>query len=224
MRTAATTTIKAPVSNSTKTTTNTISNTTSTTTISALASCISGLQEVAIPNGNFSTGTYADWNITGYGFSSEPLNLTNANKNGGYYGAPWSNYGNNTFAATTFQKGLAVQPGNLTSKPFLVTEPFLNFKIVSSQNNDIYVEILHNGKPAIVAHYNTYAAPGNPNPQTTFENASIPLSTLLCQNVSIRVVFVATGLSTTQYIAVTGFYLSKTPTYTPGIVVNQTLV
>ncbi|MEM4034772.1 MAG: hypothetical protein QW257_02485 [Candidatus Micrarchaeaceae archaeon] len=192
------------------------------TTISPIAVCISSLQTVPISNGNFSTGTYADWNVTGYGFGSAPLNLTNANKQGGYYAAPWSNFGNNTFAATTFQKGLAVQPGNLTSNPFLVTEPFLNFKVISSQNDNIYIEILQAGKPRIIVHYNTYAAPGNINAESTFENASIPLSTLACKNVSIRLVFIATGTSTTNYLAATDFYLSKTPVSTPGIVINQT--
>jgi len=203
-------------SSKTSTTTTTIS------PITVIASCLSNKAVVPIPNGNFSTGTYADWNVTGAGFSLAPINLTYANKNYGYYGAPWSNFGNNTFAATTYQKGLAVQPGNLTSSAFEVTEPFLNFKIVSPQNDLIYVEILYQGKPVIVVHYNTYNVPGNPNPQTTFENASIPVATLLCKNVSVRIVTDEVGLSTTSYVAVTGFYLSKTPISTPGIVVNTT--
>lgn len=227
------TTSKAYVKPATTTTTTTIpsnrlanvsinmsKNTTSPITV--VASCLSSKPTMPIPNGNFSTGTYLDWYETGYGFGSAPLNLTSANEHGGYYGAPWNNFGNNTYAATTFQKGLAVQPGNLTSAPFEVTEPFLNFKIISSQDNNIYVEILEHNKPVIVVHYNTYAAPGNLNAQSTFENASIPLASLLCKNVSIRLVFVATGLSTTKYMAATGFYLSKTPVETPGIVVNET--
>ena len=159
---------------------------------------MSNLPAVPVPNGNFSTGTFADWNVSGPGFGTAPLNLTQANKNAGYYSAPWSNFGNNTFAATTFEKGLAVQPGNITSAP-----------------------ILHDGKPAIVVHYNTYAASSS-NAQSTFQNASIPLATLLCKNVSIKVVAIATGISTTNFVAVTGFQLSKTPRATPGIVVNET--
>ncbi|MGC8629334.1 MAG: hypothetical protein ACP5T4_03975 [Candidatus Micrarchaeia archaeon] len=201
--------------------TSTTSTSTTALPITVIASCMSNLPAVPVPNGNFSTGTFADWNVSGPGFGTAPLNLTLANKNVGYYSAPWSNFGNNTFAATTFEKGLAVQPGNITSAPFQVTEPFLNFKIISPSYSLIYVEILHDGKPAIVVHYNTYAASSS-NAQSTFQNASIPLATLLCKNVSIRVVAIATGISTTNFVAVTGFQLSKTPRATPGIVVNET--
>ncbi len=205
-------------------TTTTTQTTTVNSSLTKVASCLSSSPVVAIPNGNFSSGTYADWVATGYGFGSAPLNLTWANEKGDYYGAPWSGFGNNTFAATTFQKGLAIQPGNLTSKPFEVVLPFLNFKIISPLNNLVYIEILKDNKPAIVAHFNTYAVPGNINAQSTFENASIFLGNLLCQNVSIRVVFVGTGLSTTQFIAVTGFYLSSKPVSAPNVTVNETVV
>ncbi len=64
------------------------SSTTVTTTINSslnkVAYCLSSRPIVQLPNGNFSTGTYEDWNVTEYGFSSAPLNLTWANKKGAY--------------------------------------------------------------------------------------------------------------------------------------------
>lgn len=218
---------------STTTTANVIKNKTTTTTVIATASTTISSQNVCpspnatqkISNGNFGTGTYYAWNVTANGFGEFPLNITYANNNGGYYGAPWSGYSGNFAASTTRGSSLSVQNGNLTSQPFLITEPFLNFKIVSPQNNFLYVEILQNNTPIIVTHYNTYLAPGNINPWTTFENASIPLGIHLCQNVSIRVVADVVGGSQQklEYIAVTGFYLSSTSVATPGIVISQTL-
>ncbi|MEM4097960.1 MAG: hypothetical protein QXS81_04670, partial [Candidatus Micrarchaeaceae archaeon] len=112
-KTTASTTV--PVSTTTKTTS-------ASTTIFSL--CTSANATVPIPNGNFSTGTYADWHVTGYGFGTAPLNITYANNNGGYYNHTWTGI-NNTFIATTFHGGLALQPGNITSSIFKVVEPYL---------------------------------------------------------------------------------------------------
>jgi hypothetical protein len=196
------------------------------TTTIYYASCISTKATVAIPNGNFSTGTYANWSATGPGFGSKPFNLTSANSDGAYYGAKWSGY-NGTFAATTYTTGISLQAGNLTSDPFAVSELYLNFKLVSSQSAQLYVQVLKDGVPEITAHYNTYASPKNvQNPQSTFVNASIPLGTLLCKNVSIKLVAGVTGSSSNGkgYIAATGFYLSKTPATNATQPVNQTIV
>ncbi len=215
-----------PKTNSTKTSkTNTSSvsvsgTSTSKNETSYPLSCLSSKENESIPNGNFSQG-YTNWNLTGEGFIG-PLNLTYANEKGYYLVAPWTNYGKDNFAATNDRFGMTVA-GNITSAPFLVDEPFLNFKIISPENQLIYVEILHNGKPVIIVHYNTYNAAGNKAGPSTFENASIPLSAFLCQNVSIRVVGGYTSTSGTGYIAVTGFYLSKESFNTPGIVVNETI-
>jgi len=86
------------------------------------------------------------------------------------------------------------------------------------------VEILKNQTPVIVAHFNTYAVPGNTNGQSTFENASIFLGDLLCQNVSVRIVFLETGSTTTNFVAVTGFYLSSKPVSAPNVLVNETVL
>lgn len=171
-----------------------------------------------ILNGNFSTGTYYGWIVTNPGFGNAPLNITKLNEEGDYYGSPWNNYGNDNFMATTFEKGIAIAPGNITSEPFVVEEPFLNFKMISPLNNYIYVEILRNGTPVEKAHFDTYNA--SYSGQTTFENESIPLESFACQNVSVRVVFNNVGTSETKYVAVTGFYLSKLPTLTNGTLVS----
>jgi len=222
-----------PISfSSTTTTANTAQNKTITTTLPTVSTtvssrynnCPSTSATQKISNGDFGTGTFYAWNVTGTGFGTFPLNITYANKNGGYYGAPWSGY-SGAFAASTYHGGLSVQNGNLTSQTFLITEPFLNFKIVSPQNNFLYIEILQNNTPIIITHYNTYLAPGNTNPWTTFENASIPLGIHLCQNASIRIVAGVVGgaQQKLEYIAATAFYLSNTSIATPGIVIEQTL-
>lgn len=201
----------------------TTSNTTSTTTI--YGSCVSGQPTAEIFNGNFATGNYTGWNTTGYGFGTAPLNLTYANEHRDYYNASWAGY-NGVFVGTTYQGGLNLRYGNLTSDTFKVTEPYLNFKIVSPSNDALYVEIISGGKPFIVTHYNTYNVPGNPSGPSTFYNASIPLATLICQNVTVRAVaqVVGNNVNHLQYIAVGDFQLSKTAHETPGIVVNQTIV
>ncbi|MDE1767962.1 MAG: hypothetical protein KGH62_01205, partial [Candidatus Micrarchaeota archaeon] len=140
-----------------------------------------------------------------------------------YYESPWAGY-NGTYFATTYREGTLVATGNLTSNPFVVTEPYLNFKVVSPQNNFLYVEILHNGAPALTVHLNTYSVQGNLNSTSTFQNASILMVPFLCQNVQIRIVadVVGTTENTYQFIAVTNFTQAKRPILTQGIIVNQT--
>ncbi len=216
-------------SSSVPTTANTTSTTVQTTTTIYYSSCLSKNPEVPVANGDFSTGTYAGWNESGPGFGAGPLNLSAENNNTdknytGYYGSlPWNGY-NGEYAASSFQTGLALQAGNLTSMPFQVTELFLNFKIVSSQSSKLYVEILENNTPEVVTHFNTYSA-NVTSPQSTFLNGTMPIGTLLCQNVSIRVVAGLTGESRegVGYIAIGDFYMSNNPVYTKGIVSNQTI-
>ncbi len=222
-KTLSSTTTIAGIS-TTSTTINMTSNSTNTTT-TIYGSCISGQKTALIFNGNFATGNYTGWNVSGYGFGTNPINLTYANKYHFYYNGSWSGY-NGTFAATTYQYGINLRFGNLTSDPFKVTEPYLNFRVVSPENANLYVEVLSGGKPFIVTHYNTYNVPGNPSGPSTFYNASIPMATLLCQNVTVRAVAEVVGNSVNhlQYLAVGDFYMSKTQVQTPGIVVNQTIV
>ncbi|MGC8647898.1 MAG: hypothetical protein ACP5SJ_00155 [Candidatus Micrarchaeia archaeon] len=163
-----------------------------------------------IYNGNFGTGHYTGWNVTGKGFGAKPLNITYANSNASrcYLGQPWSNY-NGTFFATTFNCGTSVSPGNLTSSLFYANSPFLNFKIISPAENGLYVEILYKGSPAIVAHFNTFNSSAGAKSSSTFANATIPLTTVIGKPVQIRVV--ANTLEMQRFIAVGDFVLSSTP-------------
>ncbi len=193
-----------------------------TTSIIPVGSCLSPLQDVPLKNGDFATGDYSYWNATGTGFGTAPFNLTAANQNGAYYNHTWEGY-NGTFVATTYEGGINVEAGNLTSHKFEVIEPYLNFKIVSPENNDLYIQILSSSDdPLITTHYNTYAARNNTFAPSQFVNASIALSAFLCQNVSIKVVASVVGgaADREQYIAVGDFTLGKTPVQTPGIIVS----
>jgi len=221
--TTATTSVPQNSTNVTSTTTMSQNSTLPTTSV-YFSQCQSKNATENILNGDFSTGSYYGWNATGPGFGSTPLNLTHANAAGGYYSAPWSGYAG-SYVATTYQGGLSLQNGNLTSRPFEVTEPYLNFRIISPQSNQIYIEILQ-GTKSSKYWYNTYNASNSANAASEFVNASIPLldTTFFCQNVSIRIVSGSVGTtSNLNYIAVGDFYMSKTPKSTPGILVNQSL-
>ena len=202
--------------------------TTSPTTTILTTSCLSQSSETFIHNGAFSTGTYEGWNATGLGFGSAPFNITKANDESNYYGYPWSNY-SGSYVATTYQGGFVRQLGNLTSDPFEVVQPYLNFRIISPQNNGLYVQLLENGKPAMTAYFNTYSVPsvknGNGTSQSTFVNASIPVSLLLCQNVSIRIVAQVVGTIATKnnYIAAGDFYMGRTEVEASGLASNITV-
>ncbi|MDE1870455.1 MAG: hypothetical protein KGH71_05770 [Candidatus Micrarchaeota archaeon] len=224
-RTSAPRTTTTIVQSTVATTTIAATTTSTSTTTIPQGSCLSTQPRVPVLNGNFSTGTYIGWNQTGGGFGSVPFNLTYANKPNvsAYYNHTWTGY-NGTFFASTYRGGIGIQPGNLTSFPFKVTEPYLNFKIISPAQGQIYVQILQNNMPVVTTHYNTNI-PGNPYPTSLFLNASIPLSLSLCQNVSIKVVAQVVGgfANSRNYIAIGDFYQGKTPVSTPGIIVNQTI-
>lgn len=224
-RVTTTTTIRTSTSTTTisQGTTTSASTTSQSTTSIIFSSCLSKNATQSIANGDFSTGTYVNWTTIGSGFGSAPLNLTYANNNGFYYGnATWSGY-KGTFFATTYH-GQNVQVGNITSSLFRVTELYLNFKIISPESDLLYVEILKNGMPAITTHYNTFAT-SSANALSTFADASIPLGTLLCQNLSIKVVagITSSPVRAPSYIAVGDFYMSMLPVSTPGIVVVQNI-
>ncbi|MGC8496213.1 MAG: hypothetical protein ACP5MX_03345 [Candidatus Micrarchaeia archaeon] len=174
-------------------------------------------------NGNFSNGKYTGWNYTGKGFGTQPLNITYADSRNCYLGYPWSNY-NGIYFATTYNCGLSNSPGNLTSSPFLVSAatPFLNFKIISPADNQLYVEILENNTPEIIAHYNTFNISSGGNAQSVFQNVSIPLTMFIGKSVRIRIV--AQTLHLQKFIAAGDFSLGHYPISTPGILVNMTIL
>lgn len=194
-----------------------------------------------IYNGNFGNGQYTGWTLTGRGFGSAPLNITYADSHGMCYeGTPWTGYDGNYFA-TTYTCGSAVSVGNITSSPFLVdpSKPFLNFKIISPQNNDLYVELLKanykfengtqtyvNGTPLLIAQYNTYNFSVNPNSTSTFANVTIPLTQYINEKLEIRVVAAVSNsnLDSKAYIAVGDFTLANRPNQEIDIVANITTV
>jgi hypothetical protein len=175
-------------------------------------------------NGNFSSDSFTGWTLASQGFGTAPMNIIWANlpNVSCYIGAPWSN-ANFTFFASTFHCGTAVAPGNLTSSLFMVTEPYLDFRIISPANADLYVEIINQSYvPEIVAHYGTFNSSSNPEAFSTFRNASIPLSTVYGKPVRIKVVAVPFGNKLRHlYIALGGFGLSSTIHQDRGVLVNE---
>ena len=170
-------------------------------------------------NGDFGTGTYGGWDVTGAGFGKGPLNVTLANSESCYMGQPWSGY-NGTFFATTYTCGSGSYQGNITSSRFLVNprKSFLNFKVVSQEDSYLYVELLENNTPEIVAHYNTYNLSIDYASSSTFRNVSMDLSHVAGKVVRIRVVSGVT--SEMHFIAIGDFVLASRPVQQSGIIAN----
>jgi hypothetical protein len=211
-----TTTLETTTINATSTTS--LANTTITTTLMP-KTCISNNSSVTIYNGNFSTGTYYGWSLSGPGFGTAPLNLTKANQNGDYYIDNWSGYGGQ-YAATTYHQQATSVPGNL-SMNFVPVEPYLNFQIYSPKSNNLYVEVIpFRGQP-VRYYYDTLQGQGT-NQTGEFASASINMSAFTCQSVTFRVVSNSASDNQNIFIAVGNFYQSQSPAQTPGIAVNGT--
>lgn len=174
-----------------------------------------------ILNGNFGNSKYTGWNTSGAGFGNAPFNITYQNKRMCYQGVPWANY-NGTYFATTYSCGISVAPGNLTSSLFIVTpgKPFLNFRIISPQDNGLYVELLKGSTPVVIAHFNTYNLSLSVNGTSTFQNVSIPLTPYINQQLRIKVV--GNAINKANYVAVGDFAVAKRPNQQKGVAVNIT--
>lgn len=184
-------------------------------------------------NGDFGNGEYTGWIVTNPGFGTAPLNTTYANSKLCYLGREWSNY-NGTYFATTYNCGITTAPGNLTSLPFIVdpTRPFLNFKMISPQDNNLYIELLRanykivNGKqiyvnstPVEVARFNTFNLSVTSYSSSTFANVTLPLTLYINQPVQIRLVAMEEG---SNFMAAGDFVLSNRPHQDKGITENVT--
>ncbi len=170
----------------------------STTTASQQTYCLSNSPTERGGNWNFSYDSYYNWNVTGNAFGTAPTNFTKANDNGSYFRYAWSNLAE-TYYATSFSKTKPIGFGNLTTT-FLVDKRYLNFQLISTNNSRIYVEIIINGQPSIVKHYDT----GSPYDQ--FVSEYINLSDYTCQTVKFRVVSDAPAGQ--DFIAIGDLYLT----------------
>ncbi len=170
-----------------------------------------------IYNGNFSTGTYTGWNVSGIGFGAYPSNISVLNEKGCYPGKPWNNnsVGN---AASTLNCNLVHNYGNLTSYPFKVSKAFINFQVVSTDDPYAYVELLVNGTPYESVYFDTVNISTASSQASKFMNASIPVINLTGKVVQIRVVTQIESFL--NYIAVTNFRMSNRPNLAPGIIVK----
>ncbi len=192
-------------------------------------------------NGNFSQG-WTGWNVSGPGFRNPgfagPMNITWANDQGCWLSVPWntSMYSGNFFA-TSFTCGTSESAGNVTSSWFNVTKPFLNFKLVSSDNSNLYIQVMRNSTNYINAYFDTlnvstfaakYQVKGADNSiktyynvtigPTTFRNASIPLACFFGEPVRIRLVAATSDVE--SYIAAGDFTTANIRSMAPGILVG----
>jgi hypothetical protein len=189
-----------------------------------------------IYNGNFGNGQYTGWNVTNPGFGTAPLNISYADSKLCYTGHPWSNY-NGSYFATTYNCGVSVAPGNITSSPFLVdpTKPFVNFRIISPDDNNLYIEILRanyvvvngtqvytNSTTVAKIHYNTYNLSRTSNSSSTFANVTIPLTQYINDVIQLRIV-AATEYGS-HFIAAGDFVLSDRPHQDKGVITNATYI
>ena len=174
-----------------------------------------------ILNGNFSTGTYAGWKSTGTAFGDAPMNLSWANANGCYPEInQWNGYESNYFASTySCNKTRISGIGNLTSDPFIVEKPFLNFQVISDGPRTS-IEIIYNNKSAVTADFATHNVSSTGSGAFKVRNATLPLANVFGKSVRIKVN--ANESNESEFIVVGDFQLSDTPNVQQGILSNIT--
>ncbi|MEM0107020.1 MAG: hypothetical protein QXS81_02310 [Candidatus Micrarchaeaceae archaeon] len=161
-------------------------------------------------NGDFGSGTYSGWNVTGNAFGSAPISISYANSNGCYpENTQWSGYGKQYFASTYSCSMQTRSAGNLTSSPFLVTKPFLNFQVIGYYSPYIYVGIIYNNRTVVKGYFNTYKFSNGAQETFMFRNVTIPLTTVFGKIVRIRIT--VNEIQEYEYIAVGNFTLSDKP-------------
>ncbi|MGC8567810.1 MAG: hypothetical protein ACP5RP_00925 [Candidatus Micrarchaeia archaeon] len=175
----------------------------------------------SIYNGNFSTGSYEGWIVKGKAFGSAPVDINNANTEMCYPAYPWTGY-KGLYFASTYNCGSNWFNGSLTSYPFKVTKPFLNFQVVSSFNNGYYIYLLQNSTPVMVVTVQTFNLTNQPT-NYYFKNVTIPLFNYINKTMQIEIV---SNLQQRRrgVFAIGNFYLSDGIYQSPNVAVNMTYI
>ena len=129
------------------------------------------------------------------------------NANNLYLDTPYTNYKGRYAASSYLPQRDAGARGTLTSDPFTISKPYLEFLCTGMQNAQIYVELWVNGAP--VKHFEP------DNPSTDFERKSWDVSQWEGMSAQIKVVDGSVSRPR-GYIEVDDFYLTDTATVTPG--------
>ncbi|MDD5318049.1 MAG: hypothetical protein PHF51_04965 [Candidatus ainarchaeum sp.] len=159
-----------------------------------------------IPNGGFESGTYEHWTVSDDGFGTQPADMPQVNVQAMYLDTPYSNY-QGSFAASSYlaQRDPGAR-GSLTSEPFTISKPYLEFLVTGMQHAQIYVELWVDGAP--VKHFEP------DNPSTRFQRVSWSVAQWVGRTGSIRV-FDGSVARPRGYVEVDDFYLTDANTTVP---------
>jgi hypothetical protein len=170
------------------------------------APTVTGTGKVPIPNGDFESGTYEHWTVSGEGFGTAPSDMPQVNAQGMYIDTPYTEYQGSFAASSYLAQRDPGATGTLTSDAFLISRPYLEFLVTGMQNAQIYVELWVDGSPV------KRLEPDNPN--TRFARVSWNVTQWVGRMGSIKV-FDGSISRPRGYIEVDDFYLTNTPTVTP---------
>lgn len=163
--------------------------------------------KLRLPNGNFETGDYSYWTVEELGFGSAPSDLIAANAERMYVGQPYTNFEGRYAASSFLPRRDAGARGTLTSDPFTISKPYLEFLVTGVENAQIYVELWVEGRAV------KHREPDNPT--TSFERISWDVRQWTGKTGYIKVV---DGSATRPhgFIEADDFYLIDSPTTTPS--------